>query len=271
LVVGRVDPLGDPLRHDAGAVPHGVVEDGDAVFLVFVSPLEIPLHHLEGVLPPDHAVAGADEIHRQLKAEHLVDLLGHQRAVRGDDVGVILESLLPEFARVDQIVEHQCGGIVLTEGVTGEKDVVLGQVAEHGVRPVEHGGLDKDQFLAVAQVEAVAGLDHPEIPVLVILPLDRFHPVGRAVDGLLRDARHQLRQGAAVVHLAVAGDDEVDPVQLDPLGQIGDEFLVKRGPDRIDERHLLLFDKIGVVAGAAMGRKLVAVEFAQFPVDLADP
>ena len=36
---------------------------------------------------------------------------------------------------------------MLTEGIIAEQDGIPCEVGKHAVRPVQHGGLDKDEFL----------------------------------------------------------------------------------------------------------------------------
>ena len=66
-----------------------------------------------------------------------------------------------------------------------------------------------------------------EVPVLVVMALERLDAVGRAVDRRVGDAAHQLGQGAAVVDLRMVGDHVVDLFQVDPLRQASTYSLAK--------------------------------------------
>ena len=62
---------------------------------------------------------------------------------------------------------------------------------------MEHAHLHEDQFLAVADIDAVARLHHAEVPAArAVLPFDALDRIGRAVDGRVRDLIHQRRQRA---------------------------------------------------------------------------
>ena len=87
-------------------------------------PFLVGLHDLQGVLAPDDSVAGADHVHGQVEGQELVDLLQHQVAERGQDVGVVLQRLLLQLHLVDLVVEAQAGGIVLAKGVVGHEDAL---------------------------------------------------------------------------------------------------------------------------------------------------
>ena len=84
---------------------------------------------------------------------------------------------------------------MLAEGIIGEQDVVSGHEGRHGIRPVEHPHLNKDQLLAVADIHAVAGFHHMEVPsALSILSLDALNSICSAVDGCIRNLLHKSRK-----------------------------------------------------------------------------
>jgi len=160
---------------------------------------------------------------------------------------------------------------VLAKGVVGEQDGIAGHVGEHAVRPVQHRRFDEHEFLAVAQVQFVAGLDHMEVPVLVVVSFERLDAVGGAVHGQVGAAAHKLGHGAGMVALSVLCYDVVQLVQETFCLEVVDEFLGIGLPDRIDEDCFLFFYYIAVVAGTLVGGILVAMEFQEIPVYLAHP
>ncbi|OQC73184.1 MAG: hypothetical protein BWX45_00627 [Deltaproteobacteria bacterium ADurb.Bin002] len=225
---------------------------------------------LQRIVAPDDAVAGTDEVHRQIEPHHFVDLLRHQRRKRRENVGVILGRFFKKFGGFDQIVKHVLGGNMLAEGVVGKQDRVAGEVLHHGIRPVQHHGFDENQFLS-AQAELVAGFHHLEVPVLVIVALEGFQSVGCAVHGLTGNPVHQERQGAGVVHFRVVGNHVVDFVEVDFFGKIVHEFFCERRPDRVNESGLFISHQVRVVRRAAMRRVFLSVKLAQLPVNLPYP
>ena len=74
-----------------------------------------------------------------------------------------------------------------------------------------------------------------------------------------------------MIALTVVDHDHVDLVQTDFLFKIVDKNVAVRGPDRVDQDRLLLFDKVSVLTGAALGVVLMAVEGLQLPIHITDP
>ena len=74
-----------------------------------------------------------------------------------------------------------------------------------------------------------------------------------------------------MVALAVVHHDGIDCMEVDLFLEMGHKLLVIRIPYRVDEDGLLVPDQIGIVACTLVGRKLVAMEGLQFPVNLAYP
>ena len=58
----------NPVRNPGRSLPHGVVGDGHLILLIGVRPFCVLLHNLEGILPPDCAVTGRDELKGQVEA-----------------------------------------------------------------------------------------------------------------------------------------------------------------------------------------------------------
>ncbi len=270
--VHLVDALGDGVGHHAGVVGHGVVEEGDAILLVVVGPLQVFQDDLGGIVAPDDAVGGSHHAHRQVEAQHLLDLGGHQRAEGGEYVGVVALALLHQLNLIHFVVEQVLVAVVLTEGIVGEEHRILRHIGHHAVGPVQHGGLDKHQLLAVADIQAVAGFHRVEIPLwMMMVACDGVDGVVGAVDGGARDAGHQLGQGTGMILLGVVDHDNVDGGEIDLGRQILHELAAELVIDSIDQHILAFADEIAVVAGALVGLVLGAVKVAHLPVPLADP
>ena len=267
-----VDALGNGVRHHAGVVGHGVVENSDAVFLIVRRPFQVELHNLGGIFTPHHAVGGGNHIHRQVKAEDLGDFRRHQAAERRQDVGVVALALLEEFGLVHFVVEQALVAVVLAEGVVAEQHRVAGHVGHHAVRPVQHRGFHEDQLLAVADIQRVAGFHGVEVPLrMVVVAVDRVDGVSGAVDRRVRNVGHQLGQRAGMVLFRVVDDDVVDGVQVDFTAQVLHELAAELVIDGIDQHVFSFADEIAVVAAAAQRFVFRPVEIAHFPVTLTHP
>lgn len=241
-------------------------------FLVVIGPLQILADDLCRIGAPDHAVGGGDHRQRQIEAEHLVDLGGDQRAERREDVGVVTQALLQQLLLIDLVVEQVLVAIVLAEGVVAEQHGVAAEIGHHAVGPVQHRRFDEHQLLAIADVQAVAGLHRDEVPVrLVVMAGDRIDGIGGAVDRCARDVRHQLGQRAGVVLFGMVDDDVIDARQVDLAGQVEDELAAEAMVDGVDQYGLLLADQITVVAGALEGLVFGAVKVTNLPIALTDP
>ncbi len=267
-----VDALGNGVRHQAGVVGHGVVEDRDAIFLVIRRPLQVQLHDLGGVFTPHHAVGGGNHLHRQVKAEDLGDFRRHQAAERGEDVGVVALALFEQLGLIHLVVKQTFIAVVLAEGVVAEQHRVAGHVGHHAVRPVQHGRFHEDQLLPVADIQRVARFHGVEVPLrMVVVAVDRVDGVGGAVDRGVRNIRHQLGQGPGVILLRVVDDDVVDGVQIDFAAQVLHELAAELVIDGIDQHIFTFTNEIAVVAAAAQRFIFRPVEIAHFPVTLTHP
>ena len=267
-----VDALGNRVRHHAGVVGHGVVEKGDAVFLIIRRPLEVQLNDLGGVIAPYHAVGGGNHLYRQVKAEDLGDFRRHQAAERRQDVGVVALALLEQLGLVHFVVEQALVAVVLAEGVVAEQHRVAGHVGHHAVRPVQHRGFNEDQLFTVADIQRVAGFYGAEIPLrMVMVAVDGIDGVGGAVDRRVGNTGHQLGQRAGVVLFRVVDDDVVDRVQVDFAAQVLHELAAELVIDGIDQHVFPFTNQIAVVAAAAQRFVFRAVEITHFPVTLANP
>ena len=64
--VGFEKASGNAFSHAARRIPHRIINDGDLVFLIFLGPFLIRFDDLQGIVPPDDAVAGANHIDRNV-------------------------------------------------------------------------------------------------------------------------------------------------------------------------------------------------------------
>jgi hypothetical protein len=154
-------------------------------------------------------MTGADHVYWETKAYDFLYFLGYQLAERGKNIGVVFDTFLIEFGLVHKVVIHQFRGIVLAESIVTEKHIILCQVAEHAVRPVKHGRTHENKLLG-AKIQPVPGLNHLEVPILMVIPLERLYRISRTIDGLVRNRLHQFRQSTAVVGFSMVGNDKID-------------------------------------------------------------
>jgi len=262
------DLVGDLRR----AFPHGIIGDGDLILLVGRCPCSVLFNDLQGIVAPDRAMGGSYHLDGQVQLADLIQFLCQDRSEGVQYVGKILHGLLVQQAGIGLIVEQLLDGAVLPEGVVGEQDVIAGHVRRHGIRPVQHLHLYKHQLLAVADVHAVASLDHMEVPApLAILAFDALDCLGSAVDGRARNLVHQRGQGAGVVAFAMISHDEVDLLEVALPFQVLHEIKAMGRPNRVDQDGLSFLDQVGVLAGAVHDGIIVPMEALQLPVDIADP
>ena len=114
---------------------------------------------------------------------------------------------------------------------------------------MEHAHLHEYQLLTVANLHAVAGFHHVEIPAaLAVLSFQTFHAVGGAVNRGVGNLVHERGERAAVVAFAVVGHDEVYLLQVNFFFQILHESETVGCPDGVDEHRFFLFDEVGVLA-----------------------
>ncbi len=213
--------------------------------------------------------SGADEFEFQVEVGDGLEEPGDEAAKGHEDIGVVFLHLVEVGGRVRGfVVEAGAGGEVGPEAVAGEEDLLLFEQGHHGVRPVEHGGFEEEE-VAAAEFDFPAGLDHLKGPFFLVVAAEAGLAHGGAEELFRLDCGHGLGQAAGMVHLDVVGDDVVDLLRGDDLGNAGqhlrEEFLF----DGVDQGDLVVEDEEGVVGGAFFGD--VAVEFADIPVDGADP
>ena len=126
-----MDLFGNLVGDFGGAFPHGVVGHRDLVLLVGIGPLGVFLHDLQRVVAPDRAVRRGDDVELEVHAGNFLQFFRHHHGERVEDIGVVFHRLFPEQALVGLVVEEFFHRKVLTEGVVGEEDVVVGHVGGH--------------------------------------------------------------------------------------------------------------------------------------------
>ena len=219
---------------------------------------------------PDDSVGRSDHLQRQVHAYYFLHLAVDHRVVDIEDVGIVLLSLIKQVLLVHRVVVEALRSVVLSEDVVGKEDFLLVRIGHHGVGPVAHRSLNKRERV-LADAERVARLHVMEVPVLMIQSAQDAFRLLRAIDRRIRNLAHQHGQCTAMVALAVVHHDGIDCMEVDLFLEMGHKLLVIRIPYRVDEDGLLVPDQIGIVACTLVGRKLVAMEGLQFPVNLAYP
>ena len=139
--------------------------------------------------------------------------------------------------------------------VAGKDHLILRQVGEDGIRPVEEGGGDESQRLA-PQVQGLPVLHHMEVQIGAVgdaLDIDRPRLGGEDGD-ILPQLRQQFRQGAGVVRLVVVEDDIADALGVADLPDVLEVGLKKAAVAYVDEGGLFApLYQVGVVGGAVVG------------------
>ena len=93
--------------------------------------------------------SGADEFELQVELRDGLEEPGDEAAEGQEDIGVVFLHLVEVGGRVrGLVVEALARGVVGPEAVAGEEDLLLFQQGHHGVRPVEHGGLEEEEVAA---------------------------------------------------------------------------------------------------------------------------
>ena len=108
--------------------------------------------------------SGAIEPERQTRGRHLFKKLQDQRRIGEQDVGIVGCRLVGEYRRIDLIVEPLQGGVMHPEGVLRKEDLLLVEIGEHAVGPVEHPRFHKCER-TVAEIERFAVFDGRDLPV----------------------------------------------------------------------------------------------------------
>ena len=248
---GFAKPLGNGLGHTLGCIPHGVIDNHGRRRRDLARPFLVLFHNLQRILPPDHAMAGRNHLHRQVQRQHLVNLLQYPVGIGRQDIREILERFLIQLLLVDQIVEEERRGVVLAERIVRHQDRLASHVGEHAVRPMEHRRLDKHQFVP-AQADAVPGLHRHEIPFFVVMP----RHAGGAVLGDdhlgIRAQFHQCGKTTGMVRLGVVHHHVVNLGRIHQFPDFGKEFFRVWRPRGIHEGNLLVLDQVRIVRGATV-------------------
>lgn len=153
---------------------------------------------------------------------------------------------------------------MLTKCVVGEEDLVVLGIRDHVVWPVDHWRLHKGQG-AFTNVERIARLYAVDVDILAIESLELLDALRCAcVDlGVWRELQN-ARNAAGVVHLNVVTDQNVNLCWIDDALDALDQLLGKWALDGVNERDLLVQDKVCIVGNALLSG--VAVELASIPV-----
>ena len=207
------------------------------------------------VLPPDGAVKGAEhlDVVQSHDGRRLVQKGHHLGAVLAHDVGVVAPGVVNPLPVEVHLVGEQLPvqGAEGAESVGGEEDAVGGVEGDHGLRPVDHGGVDKgDGVLA----EAAA------VPLFYLVDLvgvqgeaelvEERHRLGGGDDFHLGPAEEDFLNGGGVIRLYVVDDQVVQGTARQDGLDVGDELAAHRPVGGVEEDGLLVQEHVGVVADA---------------------
>lgn len=153
---------------------------------------------------------------------------------------------------------------MLAKCIVGEEDLIIVGIRDHVVWPVDHWGLHKGQG-ALTNVERIARLYTVDVDILAIESLELLDALRCAcVDlGVWRELQN-ARNAAGVVHLNVVADQNVNLCWIDDALDALDQLLGEWALDGVNERDLLVQDKVCIVGNALLSG--VAVELASVPV-----
>ena len=79
----RTQALGRGVRHPAGGIPHGVIDDQGPAVACKVTPTLVGGDDAARVLAPDHAVVRRDGLDGQLHLRHLGQEIAHLLGIQG--------------------------------------------------------------------------------------------------------------------------------------------------------------------------------------------
>ena len=255
--------LGQIIDHERGAAVHGHKGQHHQVLRRVQGPVGVGLED-PGRLVVHLAVAGGDQV--DLQTCQLLQVLGDNGPEGQHDLAEVALGRLVHPALVGH--EQVAGGDVRAEEVAAEEDTFLFQVAAHGLRPVDPGGVDETQGpVAKGQGLAVGHGPHPVLGQLQVIHQQGL-ALGRSQDLRLGVALEQHGDGAGVVLLGVLADDVVDP---GGVAQLVEQHLGHGRVDRVEQGGFLAaFDQVGVVGGA-VGQGHERVEQPPVPVHRAHP
>jgi hypothetical protein len=170
----------------------------------------------------------------------------------------------------DLVVEEPGCAVVGAEGITGEENLILDQIGEHGVGPVHVRGENETQR-AAAEVEFLAVRHHVRLERRIDQLLEKVFPRLGDINGDVRVSLQKRDQCPGVVRLGVVDNDDVDLLQGDQFLEFAQECLGEGRLDRVDQRGLgVAANQVRIVGRAVVGRKKV-VKNLQFRVLGSDP
>ena len=251
------------LDHERGAAVHGHEGQHHQVLRRVQGPVGVGLEDPRRLVV-DLAVAGGDQVH--LQAAQFLQVFGDDGPEGQHDLAEVALGRLVHPALVGH--EQVAGGDVRAEEVAAEEDALLFQVAAHGLRPVDPGGVDETQGpVAKGQGLAVGHGPHPVLGQLQVIH-EQGLALGRGQDLRLGVAFEQQGDGAGVVLLGVVADDVVDPPGV---AQLVEQHLGHGRVDRVEQcGFFAALDQVGVVGGA-VGQGHERVEQPPVPVHRAHP
>ena len=252
--------------------PHGIVGDCNLIFLIGISPGCIFLNDLLRILAPDRTMRRSNDVKCQIESRDFRQFLCQDRCKWIQNVGEVLHCLPVQQTLICLVIEQLLYGIVLSEGIVGEQNIISGHKGRHGIRPVKHAHFHKNQLLPVSDLHTVTGFYDMEVPAaFAVLPLDALDSIGSAIDGCFRNFFHQRCQGSGVIAFSVIGDDEIDLMKVDLFFQVLNKIKTVRRPNGIDQNSFLFFNQIGVLTGAIHNGIIITMKTFQFPVNISDP
>lgn len=217
--------------------------------------------------PPDDAVARSD--HFDLQPGSGLQDARDLRTVRIDDVRIVDLRLFHQDIQRQFIIKPLARRNMLSETVHREKQLLLADVREHRIGPVNHRCVDERQRI-LAERDRLTVRDDAEFPAARIrVPAEDLAALRRADDFRVRQHRNHLRHGTRMVLLRMIADQVVDFVQIRQLLNVFQERICRSFLYRVDQSGFLVADQIRIIRRAAL--RIVAVEVANIPVYETDP
>ena len=196
----------------------------------------------------------------------------HLGAVLAHDVGIVPPGLVHPVPLEVHLVgeENAVQGAEGAEGVGGKEDLVGAVIADHHLRPVDHGGEGKGegvpagaQGVPLFDQQSPAGVDAVKLP-------DQIDGLAVAHHGGLRVAQHQISQRGGVVGLHVVDEHIVQRSAVQRMLQIFKELGLDGAVHGIQQDGFLVQQQIGVI-GHPAGNGIGGLKAGQLPVVPPDP
>lgn len=232
---------------------HGGISDHDALFFGFVfAPFVVFVDEPAEIASPDRSVQ---------RAKHFdVDGAGfgenglNLRSVLANDVGEVTSGIgQPVALKVDFVVEEHA--VQSAEGAEsiGREEHAIGRVkGHHDLRPVNHGGVDKEQIV-FAEREGVKFVDNLFFRIAKV-KLELIHHLegllGGDNGGFRMGLMHQA-DGGAVIRLHMVDDDVIEWTAGKGLFNIVQVLIAIIPVDGIEDRGFFVQQHVGVVGHAA--------------------